>query len=236
MAERSRCPHKAPFDVHGEAFSANEILRVLDPYLTEERKQRIAEIVSHRTYSVVPVLEGLYDFGNVNAVLRTAEALGYQAAHVIELLTKFKKANRVSLGAEKWLDIRRWEATEPCVKHLQGLGYRIVATHVEEGRDIADIAFDTPTAVFFGNEHEGISRTLSSMADELVRLPVVGFTESYNISVAAAITLYHIYRDRVTRLGSDSDLTRDEMVRLTAVYYRRSVVAGDKILLQSRKA
>jgi tRNA (guanosine-2'-O-)-methyltransferase len=65
---------------------------------------------------------------------------------------------------------------------------------------------------------------------------VVGFTESYNISVAAAITLYHIYRDRVTRLGSDSDLTRDEMVRLTAVYYRRSVVAGDKILLQSRKA
>ncbi|MEA3365929.1 MAG: RNA methyltransferase [Candidatus Hydrogenedentes bacterium] len=236
MAEKSLCPHEARFDVHGEAFSANEILRVLDPHLTEKRKQRIAEIVSHRTYSVVPVLEGLYDFGNVNAVLRTAEALGYQGAHVIELLTKFKKANRVSLGAEKWLDIHRWEATEPCVKHLQGLGYRIVATHVEEGRDIADMAFDTPTAVFFGNEHEGISRTLSAMADELVRLPVVGFTESYNISVAAAITLYHVYRDRLTRLGSHGDLTHDEMLRLTAVYYRRSLVAADKILLQSRKA
>ncbi|MFO7975620.1 MAG: RNA methyltransferase [Candidatus Hydrogenedentota bacterium] len=235
MADMSFCPHTEPFDIHGEPFSANEILRVLDPHLTEKRKRRIAEIVSHRTYSVVPVLEGLYDFGNVNAVLRTAEALGYQAAHVIELLTKFKKANRVSLGAEKWLDIRRWDATEPCVKHLRGLGYRIVATHVEQGRSIAELAFDTPTAVFFGNEHEGISRTLTDLADELVRLPMQGFTESYNISVAAAITLYHIYRDRVTRLGSHSDLTHEEMVRLQAVYYRRSLAAADKILLLSRK-
>lgn len=235
MAEMTLCPHTEPIDIHGEPFSANEVLRVLEPHLTEERKQRIAEIVSRRTYSIVPVLEGLYDFGNVNAVLRTAEALGYQAAHVIELLTKFKKANRVSLGAEKWLDIRRWEATEPCVKHLRGLGYRIVATHVEEGRDIGEIAFDTPAAVFFGNEHEGISRTLTGMADEFVRLPMRGFTESYNISVAAGIALYHIYRDRMTRLGTHSDLTRDEMVRLTAVYYRRSLAAADKILLLSRK-
>lgn len=235
MAETSRCPHTEPCSIRGESFSASEILRILEPHLTDERKQRIRDVVAYRTYSVVPVLEGLYDFGNVNAVLRSAEALGCQAAHVIELAAKFKKANRVSKGAEKWLDIRRWEATGPCVAHLRELGYRIVATHVQEGRPIAETAFDAPTAVFFGNEHEGVSRALSGMADERVRIPMVGFTESYNISVAAAITLYHIYRDRVARLGCHHDLTPDEMVRLMAVYYRRSVDSADKILLQSRR-
>ncbi|HQH67547.1 MAG TPA: RNA methyltransferase [Candidatus Hydrogenedentes bacterium] len=235
MAERSLCPQTEPFRIRGEPFSASEILCVLEEYISEERKQRIREVVAQRTYSVVPVLEGLYDFGNVNAVLRSAEAMGCQAAHVIDLVTKFKKANRVSKGAEKWLDIRRWNATVPCVTHLRAMGYRIIATHLQGGRPIAEIAFDAPSAVFFGNEHDGVSQTLAGMADELVRLPIIGFTESYNISVAAAITLYHIYRDRMARLGSHGDLTRDEMVRLMAVYYRRSVDAADEILLRSRR-
>ncbi len=235
MPERSRCPHAEPFIVRGERFTAAEILDVLAPHLTDERKQRIHDVVAQRTYSVVPVLEGLYDFGNVNAVLRSAEALGCQAAHVIELAAKYKKANRVSKGADKWLDIRRWDATAPCVAHLRGLGYRIVATHIQEGRSITDAVFDTPVALFFGNEHEGASKMLLDAADDRVRLPMLGFTESFNISAAAAIALYHVYRDRVTRLGRHSDLTPEEMLRLTAVYYRRSVDRADDILRLSRR-
>ena len=235
MADRSRCPHAEPFVVRGAPFTASEILNVLAPHLTDERKQRIHDVVARRTYSVVPVFEGLYDFGNINAVLRSAEALGCQAAHVIELGAKFRKANRVSKGADKWLDIRRWDATAPCVAHLRGLGYRIVATHIQEGRPIADAVFDSPVALFFGNEHEGVSKTLLDAADERVRLPMPGFTESFNISAAAAMALYHVYRDRVTRLGRHSDLTPEEMLRLTAVYYRRSVDRADDILTLSRR-
>ncbi len=235
MVNPPLCPHTEPFEIDGERFSAEEILRVLGPHLTEARKRRIHEVVASRTYAVVPVLEGLYDFGNVNAVLRSAEALGCQAAHVIELMAKFKKANRVSQGAEKWLDIQRWEATGACVGHLRNLGYRIVATHAETGRLIDEVAFDVPTAIFFGNEHEGITPELAETADTCIRLPMLGFTQSYNISVAAALTLYHVYRDRLARLGRHSDLGPVEMVRLQAVYYRRSLDAADQILLQSRQ-
>ncbi len=235
MAESSRCPHAEPFAVRGERFFAAEILDLLAPHLTEKRAQRIRDIVAQRTYSVVPVLEGLYDLGNVNAVLRSAEALGCQVAHVIELTAKYKKANRVSKGADKWLDIQRWDATEPCVAHLRGQGYRIVATHAQRGRPIADAAFDRPIALFFGNEHAGVSETLLDTADDRVRLPMLGFTGSYNISAAAAIALYHVFRDRERRLGRHSDLSAAEMVRLTAVYYRRSIERADDILWLSRQ-
>ena len=113
MAERSLCPQTEPFRIRGEPFSASEILCVLEEYISEERKQRIREVVAQRTYSVVPVLEGLYDFGNVNAVLRSAEAMGCQAAHVIDLVT-----NRIDDASRK----RGWrlvgDADFPALKEV----------------------------------------------------------------------------------------------------------------------
>jgi len=232
---RTFCPYGEPFYVGEEAFTANETIEILAPLLTAHRRDRIAYAVSNRTYWVVPVMEGLYDRGNVSAVLRTAEGLGYQAVHIIELSKKFKQARQVTQGAEKWLDITRWDATEACVDHLKSLGYRILVACLDNARPIEAYAFDQPTALCFGNERDGLTPELLARADARVVVPMLGLSQSYNISVAAALALYHIYRDRCARLGRHGDLSQTETRILTAEFYRRSVANADKVLLETRK-
>jgi tRNA (guanosine-2'-O-)-methyltransferase len=172
----------------------------------------------------------------VSAVLRSAEAMGLQQVHVVELLKRFKKANRVTQGAEKWLDILRWPETKPCVRYLKRAGFRIVATAMEDARPIDELAFDRPTALVFGNEHEGVTDELLGMSDERVRIPMDGFTGSFNISVAAALAFYHIRQDRIRRLGRHGDLSGKQRKRLKAAYYMRSVGNAERLLLRARSA
>ena len=226
----SRFAHPEPFEIGGHRYAALEIVDGLTPCLTPERRKKIEQVVAGRTYSIVPVLEGLYDRGNISAVLRSAEALGYQAIHIIGHSEKFKRAKRVTQGAEKWLDIRSWERTADCLKHLHACGYRILAAHVEDAQPIAEISFTEPTALFFGNEHEGLTSEVLQDADMRVVVPMAGFTRSYNISVAAALALYHISRDRTQRLGAHGDLTEDERRCLTASYYLRCVDHAESVL------
>ena len=101
-------PHNEPISVGPHMLSAAQVLTLLRDHVTERRRARIDAVVDHRNYSVVPVLDGLYDRGNVSAVMRSAEGLGFGELHVIESMEDFKAANRVTRGAEKWLDVRKW--------------------------------------------------------------------------------------------------------------------------------
>lgn len=218
------------FEIGGRTFDAQTIIERLGPYITELRRRRIGEVVAERTCTVVPVLDGLYDHGNVNAVLRSVEGLGYLVAHVIESSARFKVAGRVTQGAEKWLVVRRWSSSSECVSALARDGYRIVATHTEEASPIDTVDFTRPTALVFGNEHAGVSQAVLEVASARVKVPMGGFSESFNISVAAGMCLYHARLERLRRLGRHGDLTAEERRRLTAVYYLRSIKNAERIL------
>ena len=225
--------HIDPVMIDGVSFSASEIMDVLTSYIGEERRGKIQRVVSQRTFTVVPVLEGLYDRGNVSAVMRTAEALGYQAMHIIESSKRFKKANRVTQGADKWIDVTRWDDTQSCIDHLRAKGYRIVVTHMSDtARPIDAVSFTQPTAIFFGNEKEGASPELVAQADDCVLIPMTGFAQSFNISVAAALTLYHIHHERARELGQHADLSQEEQDGLTAYYYMRTVKHAEDIIVR----
>ena len=230
----SLCPHDDPFSVGGRTVSSREIIDTLGPFIQPERRDRIRSVVASRTYAVVPVLEGAYDRGNVSAVLRTSEALGFQAVHIVESSEKFKEANRVTQGAENWLDISTWDCTSDCLDYLENARYRIVGAHVSGGRPISEISFDCPTAILFGNEKDGLSEEVLNRANERIVLPMPGFTRSYNISVAAAMCLYHVYRERCRCRGQQGDLSEHEQQCLTASYYLRSVDYAEKLLSQKR--
>lgn len=230
----SRAIHSEPFDIGGDSYSASEIIEILAEYVSPERREKIRAVVANRTYSVVPVLEGLFDRGNVSAVIRSAEALGYQSVHIIETSEKFKKSVRVTQGAEKWLDLTVWENTTECLAHLRNCGYRLFAAHVEDAQPISEFSFAEPTALFFGNEREGLSAEVLGAVDARVKVPMTGFTQSFNISVAAALALYHIQRDRAERLGAHGDLNEDEQRCLTASYYLRSVDFAETLLKRLR--
>lgn len=230
------CPHQDAFEFDGELYRAHEIVAHLSEYMTDARKSKIEVVVSRRTYAVTPVMEGLYDRGNVAAVMRSSEAFGFQAINIIETSKKFKQAKRVAQGADKWLDIQRWDSTSECVERLKGQGYRILATNLDEAVPIGEIAFDRPTALVFGNEKDGVSEEMLDLADGCVKMPMHGFAQSFNISVAAALCLYHIFEDRLRRLGPPGDLTEEEREILTAVYYLRTVPNAERLLLRSRQS
>lgn len=211
-------------------LSAGEVVDLLDGQLTERRRERIEQVLDERTYYVATVLDGIYDRGNVSAVIRTAEALGYQSMHVVESQEHFKEANRVTQGTDKWLDIERYERPGGCIPVLRERGYRIVATELEASRPISEVDFSEPTALVFGNEKDGVSREMLEAADARCVVPMVGFAQSYNISVGAALALYHVFERRVAERGSQGDLDEEQKAILRALYYLRSVERPERLV------
>lgn len=215
-------------------FSVSEITGTLRPFLTDERAARIEEVLAGRTRTVVPVVEGLVNMGNVSAVMRSAEALGYQDFHVITDGQSFKDSRRTSQGAEKWLDVFQWPTAADGAAFLKSRGYHVVAAHLnEDAIPIDELDFTNPTALVFGNERDGVSEKMMELADEMMVVPMAGFVQSFNISVAAAVALYHAYRDRIARTGFHGDLSDDELDELRAAYFLRSVRRAPEILEKS---
>ncbi len=215
-------------------FTPAQIIDILTPYLTPARIERLASVVAQRTKTVVTVIEGLVNLGNVSAVMRSAEALGFNHFHIIEGGTRFKNSPRTGQGAEKWLEVSNWPDATTCIPHLQKQGYNVVATHLDETAvQIGEIDFTKPTALVFGNEKDGTTNELLELADQRCIIPMVGFTQSFNISVAAAVGLYHAYNDRMIRQGFHGDMTDKEREALLAAYYYRSVKHADNILKQT---
>ncbi len=230
-ARQSHLPDPGVLVARLQDVSPDAIVAWLRPYVTERRQQRIEQVLEGRTYTVVPVVEGLANTGNVSAVMRSAEALGYQGFGIIKgQVKKYKTSERTTQGADKWLDVWAWPTVAEAVPALKAAGYRVVATTLEQADPIDTFDFTVPTALVFGNEVEGVSRELLAMADARSVIPIVGFTQSFNISVAAALALYHAQRDRLARQGRHGDLSPEWKATLRAVFYLRSVQKAGMIL------
>lgn len=226
----ARPPAHAPFplDVGGHRLSAADVIRHLAPFLTEARRQRIEQVVAGRTYALAPVVEGLVNVGNVSAVMRTAEALGCQAFHVVTGAAPLKQSARTSQGAEKWLDLYRWPTPAACAEALRAGGYRLVAMHLSgEAVPIGEVDFSRKTALVFGNEQEGVTPAMLARCDAQCVVPLPGFTQSFNVSVAAAVALYHARRHGPP---GGAPLSESEQTALRADFYLRSVSNAEAIL------
>lgn len=189
-------------------YSALEIIRALEPLLTERRRARIEAVLAQRTRSVIPVLDGLYDPHNVAAVLRSADAFGAQEVHIIEGAEPLLASQRVTQGADRWLDVVRHRDPRACVRGLKARGYAVYAAMMD-GRIEPDALADMPqVALVFGSEHSGVSDAVLELCDGRYTIPMRGFSQSLNVSVAAALTLYAAMRGRA---GDLSEADRREL-------------------------
>ncbi len=219
------------FEFGDVTLEPDGVVRRLAPLLTAERIARIEEVLDARTRSLTVVVEGMVDTGNVAAVLRTAEGFGVQEVHTIDTAAGYKHSKRTSRGAEKWLDRWRWKSPDECVAWLRHNGFRIVAGHLDPAAvPISEVDFSLPTALVFGNEFSGLSDGMVALADTTAMIPIDGFIQSYNISVAAALCLSHARRDRIARLGSAGDLSSTDRRTLRAVWYLKTVPHSAKVI------
>ncbi len=207
------------------------VIQEIGPILTRERKARIDHVIEGRNFNHTIVLENLYDRGNGSAVMRSAEAFGFQNFDVIEINEKFKASNRVASGAEKWLNIRKWQDTKSCVQKLKHEGYRICVTSLEASTPLQEVDWSIPSALVLGNEKEGVSKEMLEMSDVRVIIPMAGFVQSFNISVAGALSLFHISEHNKKNKHQLKQLSDEEKMILKAHYYMRTLDSAKDILL-----
>lgn len=208
-----------------------QIIEHVWPLLTPERQQKIERVLDGRTYNNVVVLEGIYDRGNASAVMRSAEAFGLAQVHMIELDDKFKESQRTTAGADKWVELTKWKSTKECVAELKRQGKQIVVTHLDTtSKPIAEVDFSKPSALVLGNEKNGVSQEMIEAADHRVIIPMEGFVQSFNISVAGALCFYQMYLSRLARLGRQGDLSQEQKDILKAVYASRTMDSTAEII------
>ncbi len=199
------------------------ILDHIGPLLTDDRKAKIEKVAAQRNFETAVVLESVYDRGNISAVMRSAEGMGFGNFHVIETQEKFKESARVTQGADKWVEVQKWKSTKECVSRLKAQGYKICVTHLDaKAKPLHEIDFSGKVAFVLGNEKNGASEEIISAADETVIIPMSGFVQSFNISVAGALGLYHISQDRLKKNGNNASLNQQEQDILKAHYYMRT--------------
>lgn len=209
-----------------------ELFDYLCSFLTPQRLDGFERVLEQRTRFLTVVLEDLYQPHNASACLRSCDCFGVQDVHVIETENEFAPNVDVALGASKWTTVRRHRHPETaltdCIKHLREHGYRLVATSPRpDAGSVRDLPLNQKTALFFGTEKDGLSPDVFRAADDVVRIPMLGFTESFNISVAVAIALYELTTRLRQQLRTDWGLSEAEKHALRIDWVKKSL--GSKL-------
>jgi tRNA (guanosine-2'-O-)-methyltransferase len=203
------------------------LIDFLGRYLTDSRRLTIERVLDQRTRYLTLVLEDIYQSHNASAVVRTCECMGIQDLHIVESKSKYSVNKKVLMGSNKWMNLIRYKEKDKsniaaCYKQLKSDGYRIIATHPSAGISIDDLPIDSKIAVVMGNELKGITKFALENADETVRIPMFGFTESMNISVSAALCIRSL-ASRIRDSAFEWKLTDAEKDELRLEWYRKSL-------------
>ena len=188
--------------------------------LSAKRRFYIEEALKHRTRTLVAVLHGIYDPHNQAAVLRSAEALGIQEVHLTGI-SAFRPSGRVTQNAHRWLDVAKYDDFGEAFDILRARGFRLLAAAPgADARTLFDLDFSQPTAVVLGSESRGLPAEVIAACDERFAIPLYGFSQSLNVSVAAALALSWGVESRRRQWGSPGDLTAAELAELRERFYR----------------
>lgn len=167
--------------------------------ISEAKIDRYEKIAADRTRYLTLVVENIYQDHNASAVIRSCDCFGIQDIHIIEKSNEFNVNREIAMGAGQWITQHKYTnplyPTNECIKHLKDKGYKVVATSPYAENDIHQLPLDQPIALLFGTEQQGLSESALTLADEHVKIPMFGFTESFNISVSAALCM-QVFRKR----------------------------------------
>jgi len=203
-------------------------------HISENKKELFESIVLDRTKHVTVVLENLFQPHNAAAVVRSCDCFGIQDLHVIENENIYEPNKEIDMGSSKWVDTIKYnkedENTEAAIKDLKSKGYQIIATtpHTNDC-SIEELDLSKPTALLFGTESTGLTQTALDNSDGYVRLPMYGFTESYNISVSVALALFSVTQ----RLREDESInwqmSKEEQTALKLEWAKKVVKRSDLV-------
>lgn len=213
----------------------NQLLEHLLSFLTERRKNLFEEVISKRTRHFTIATEDVYQLHNTSAVMRSCDVFGIQDLHVIEEKVSKKIDREIAMGAQKWVNIDRHNTTKECINNLKENGYQIIATTPHNNSaELKDFDISKKSAFFFGKEKEGLSDIVLDAADGYLKIPMYGFTESLNISVAAAIILQTLV-SKLKDSDIDWELSEQEKNQIRLHWAKMSIKSSTKIIERFNK-
>ena len=207
-----------------------ELLNYLRGYLTEKRLRLFKEVLVQRTRHFTVVTEDVYQLHNTSAVLRNCDVFGIQDLHVVEESLGKKMDREIAMGAQKWVDVHRYQKIEDCIDTVKKEGYQIIATTPHnDSQLLEDFDVKKKSALFFGRETEGVSDSVLKAADGFLKIPMYGFTESLNISVSAAIILQDVV-SRLRKTDIDWKLSEKEKFDLEIQWVKKTIKRAEGII------
>lgn len=216
----------------------NELLQAFYELIPAVKGELFDQVAAQRTRYLTVLLEEIYQEHNASAVLRSCDCFGIQELHVIESKNQYKVQRDIARGAGRWVDLYNYnEGSAPlldAVTKLKSKGYKIAALTPDAELSIFDIPLDQPLALSFGTEWEGISDEIREIADYKVSIPMVGFTESFNVSVSVALTLQAL-RQRLVESGTDWKLSEEDQVDVKLKWCQRYMRNGDVVRRELEK-
>jgi tRNA (guanosine-2'-O-)-methyltransferase len=204
-----------------------QLTQYLETFLTHERKLLLHNVLKNRTRHITVVVEDLYQTQNISAVMRSCECVGIQDIHIVEGENDFQIHKAIAMGADKWLTIKHYQKNDnpmlTCINQLKAKGYTIVATLPDNNSCFLDeLPLDTPTAFLFGTELTGLSKEAVAAADRTVKIPMHGFTNSFNISNSVAIIVSYCI-EKLRKSSTHWQLTEDEKNELLFDWVKKSI-------------
>ncbi len=213
----------------------NKLLIYLENIISPERRERFIKIVENRTNFITVAIEDVFQMHNTSAVVRSCDAFGVQTAHLIEGKYGERLDKNIAMGAEQWVDTPRYNSTTDCINELRKNGYKIIATSPHKDSYLLDdFVINEKIALFFGTERSGLSQEVLDKADGFVKIPMVGFSESLNISVSAAIILQDLTVE-LKKTNLPWQLTKDDKMRIRLDWTKKSIKSIDDILARYNK-
>lgn len=200
-----------------------DFLKYLEEFLTDNRKERFLEVLKNRTNHFTIAVEDVFQLHNTSAVMRSCEVFGIQELNVVEQRFGKNIDKEIAMGAQKWVDINKYESIDNCIDNLKEKGYQIIATTPHnESCLLHEFDISKKSALFFGTEKEGLSAEVMNRADGFLKIPMVGFTESLNISVSAAIIIQDI-TNRLRQSNINWQLSEDEVLEKRLLWAKNTI-------------
>jgi tRNA (guanosine-2'-O-)-methyltransferase len=198
-------------------------LDFLENIITDNRKEKFLKVLKERTKHFTIAVEDVFQMHNASAVMRSCEVFGIQELHVIEERYGKRIDKEIAMGAQKWVDISTYDSVTNCIDTLKNRGYQIIATTPHENDCLLeDFDISKPSALFFGTERDGLSEEILKRADGFLKIPMVGFTESLNISVSAAIIIQNL-TNRLRNSDVAWQLTEEEILEKRLDWAKKSI-------------
>lgn len=204
-------------------FDSHHITKTLKPFVTEHRAARIESVITHRLESISLAMESPSDLNNALAAIRTSEALGISTVHIISAERDATLVRDVTKGAFYWVNIQFHETFEAFLSMIQSEKKRLAGAIVNAKKMLSMVPVHAPLCILMGNETRGLSEAARNACDIPFSIPLCGMTESLNLSVAAAISLFDVSQRKRALLNNQTDLSENKISHLRAEFYLKSV-------------